>query len=89
MQATLWILTIGRKSGAKGWSFNDVEPYYRRLETWREGARLKMSAVGTSIRGTDGPIHVTRGPPVKTRFYSTFVVGAPGRRGRLPRDARL
>ncbi len=39
--------------GAKGWSAHDVAPYFLRLETAHGGER--------GARGTDGPVHVTRG----------------------------
>lgn len=44
------------ESGAHGWSYADVLPYFRRMEHWhgRTG--------DPSWRGTDGPLHVTRGP---------------------------
>ncbi len=42
--------------GAYGWSFADVLPYFRRMENWhgRDG--------DSEWRGTDGPLHVSRGP---------------------------
>ncbi len=42
--------------GAYGWSFADVLPYFRRMENWhgQEG--------DAEWRGTEGPLHVTRGP---------------------------
>ncbi|MEL7343349.1 MAG: choline dehydrogenase [Pseudomonadota bacterium] len=45
-------------SGADGWAYADVLPYFKRMEHWH----------GTSDhgdadwRGTDGPLHITRGP---------------------------
>jgi choline dehydrogenase len=42
------------EAGAAGWGFADVLPYFRRMETWHGGA--------SPWRGTDGPLHVTRGP---------------------------
>jgi choline dehydrogenase len=41
--------------GAAGWSYADVLPYYKRMETWHGGD-------DTGWRGTDGPLHVSRGP---------------------------
>jgi len=38
------------QKGARGWSYADVVPYFRRLETWTEGA--------SHIRGGEGPIGV-------------------------------
>jgi choline dehydrogenase-like flavoprotein len=40
------------QKGALGWSYADCLPYFRRLETWEEGA--------TPHRGTEGPIGVQR-----------------------------
>ncbi len=42
------------QSGATGWSYADVLPYYKRMETWHGGT--------SEWRGTDGPLHITRGP---------------------------
>ena len=41
-------------SGAQGWSYADVLPYFRRMETSHGGE--------APWRGTDGPLHITRGP---------------------------
>ena len=39
--------------GAQGWAFKDVLPYFKRMETAHGGE--------DGWRGTDGPLHVTRG----------------------------
>lgn len=39
-------------SGCHGWSWQDVEPVFRRIEDWQGPA--------SSLRGTGGPIHVER-----------------------------
>ncbi|MEM7491695.1 MAG: choline dehydrogenase, partial [Pseudomonadota bacterium] len=44
--------------GAAGWAHADVEPYFRRMENWTDGGHGGDPA----RRGTDGPLHVTRGP---------------------------
>jgi choline dehydrogenase len=44
--------------GASGWGYGDVLPYYRRMETWH-GAH---DGGDPAWRGTDGPLHVSRGP---------------------------
>ncbi len=49
--------------GADGWRWSNVLPYFQRLEAVREGGPL---------RGTDGPIKVTRGPE-KNPLYHAFV----------------
>ena len=41
------------ESGAKGWGYADVLPYFRRMETSHGGEE--------GYRGTGGPLHVTRG----------------------------
>ena len=48
--------------GADGWAYADVLPYFRRLERWHgtEG--------DASWRGTDGPMHITRGEQKKSAF---------------------
>ncbi|MBL4749992.1 MAG: choline dehydrogenase [Amylibacter sp.] len=45
------------KSGAKGWAYKDVLPYYKRMESWDGGGHGGDAA----WRGSDGPLHVTRG----------------------------
>ncbi len=49
--------------GAEGWRWSNVLPYFQRLESVREGGPL---------RGTEGPIKVTRGPE-KNPLYHAFV----------------
>jgi choline dehydrogenase len=53
-----------RDSGAAGWSYEDVLPYFKRMETWHGGA--------SALRGTDGPLHVTRGKR-KNPLFNAFV----------------
>ncbi|MGR3756575.1 MAG: choline dehydrogenase [Tranquillimonas sp.] len=43
--------------GAAGWSFADVLPYFKRMETWHDGGH----GGDPDWRGTDGPLHVSRG----------------------------
>ena len=47
--------TTWAEIGADGWAYADVLPYFKRMETWHGPARLGW-------RGTDGPLHVKRGP---------------------------
>ncbi|MEC8040220.1 MAG: choline dehydrogenase [Pseudomonadota bacterium] len=47
-----------RDQGADGWGYADVLPYYKRMESWHDGGH----GGDPSWRGTDGPLHVTRGP---------------------------
>ena len=44
--------------GASGWSYADVLPYYKRMETWHESGQ----GGDPEWRGKDGPLHVSRGP---------------------------
>ena len=46
------------ESGAHGWSYADVLPYFKRMETWHDSGH----GGDPSWRGNDGPLHVTRGP---------------------------
>ncbi len=51
------------KSGAQGWDYADVLPYFRRMETSHGGEE--------GYRGATGPLHVTRGRrdnPLHTAF---------------------
>ena len=43
--------------GADGWSYADVLPYFRRMESWDDGGL----GGDPDWRGTEGPLHVTRG----------------------------
>jgi choline dehydrogenase len=52
------------ESGATGWAYADVLPYFRRMETSHGGE--------AGWRGTDGPVHVQRGPR-KNPLYHAFV----------------
>ncbi len=44
-------------SGADGWSFADVHPYFMRLENWHDGG----DGGEENWRGQNGPVHVIRG----------------------------
>ncbi|UWR94832.1 choline dehydrogenase [Phaeobacter inhibens] len=46
------------EAGAAGWSYADVLPYFKRMETWDD----RGHGGDPDWRGTDGPLHVTRGP---------------------------
>lgn len=47
-----------RDLGAAGWSYADVLPYFKRLETWHG----PQPGADPRWRGTSGPMRVTRGP---------------------------
>ncbi len=56
-------------SGAQGWSYADVLPYFKRMETWD----ARDQGGDADWRGKDGPLHVTRGPrdnPLHAAFVS-------------------
>ncbi len=46
------------ESGAHGWAYADVLPYFKRMEYWHDSGHGGDPA----WRGKDGPLHVTRGP---------------------------
>lgn len=46
-----------QESGADGWSYKDVLPYFKRMENWSSGGH----GGNTSWRGNEGPLHVSRG----------------------------
>lgn len=50
--------------GATGWAYADVLPYFKRLETSHGGE--------AGWRGTDGPMHVQRGPRANP-LYAAFL----------------
>ncbi len=54
--------------GADGWSYADVLPYYKRMETWHDGGH----GGDHTWRGTDGPLHVSRGPR-ENPLFKAFV----------------
>ena len=45
------------QAGAKGWGYADVLPYFKRMEHWHDGGHGGDPA----WRGTNGPLHITRG----------------------------
>ena len=51
--------------GARGWSYADVLPYFKRMETWHGGPP-------SPYRGTHGPLHVTRGPR-RNPLFNAFI----------------
>lgn len=52
--------------GAQGWSFSDVLPYFKRMESWHG------ETGDAEWRGSDGPLHITRGPR-KNPLFKAFV----------------
>ncbi|MGN6765083.1 MAG: choline dehydrogenase [Rhizobiaceae bacterium] len=55
------------EEGARGWSFADVLPYYKRMETSHGGE--------AGWRGTDGPMHVQRGSSHNPLFAAFIEAG--------------
>lgn len=51
-------------SGATGWGYADVLPYFKRMENWHEGV--------SEWRGDAGPLHITRGKR-KNPLFNTFI----------------
>ncbi|MEQ9260641.1 MAG: choline dehydrogenase [Roseovarius sp.] len=46
-----------RESGADGWGYADVLPYFKRMENWHDGGH----GGDAGWRGNSGPLHVSRG----------------------------
>ncbi|MEZ5535451.1 MAG: choline dehydrogenase [Thiolinea sp.] len=59
------------ESGASGWSYADVLPYYRRMENWHDGGHGGDPA----WRGNNGPLHVTRGQRANPLFHAFVEAG--------------
>ena len=51
-------------AGADGWGWNDVLPWFKRLETWH--------GTPSDLRGADGPVHVVKGP-MECAYYPAFL----------------
>lgn len=58
-------------SGAAGWAYRDVLPYFKRMEHWHSGGH----GGDADWRGTDGPLHVTRGPRTNPLFDAFVQAG--------------
>ena len=56
------------EAGAAGWGYADVLPYFKRMENWHGGPANEW-------RGTDGPLHVTRGPRANPLFHAFVEAG--------------
>ena len=50
--------------GATGWSFDDVLPFFKKLENWH--------GTPSPLRGTNGPVHITTGP-FDCPYYAAFI----------------
>jgi choline dehydrogenase len=56
------------ESGATGWGYADVVPYFKRMENWHPGPH----GGDPDRRGRSGPLHVTRGKR-DNPLFQTFV----------------
>ncbi len=56
------------EQGADGWSYADVLPYFQRMESSHGGQ--------TGWRGTQGPLHVTRGRRANPLYHAFVEAGA-------------
>lgn len=61
--------------GNRGWSFDDVLPYFRRLESFDNG--------DSRLRGRDGPVHITEARDESPLYDALF---AAARETGLPRN---
>lgn len=56
------------EQGATGWSYANVLPYFKRMETWHGGG-------DSEFRGKSGPLHVSRGPRTNPLFHAFVEAG--------------
>lgn len=59
------------EQGADGWGYADVLPYFKRMETWHD----RGHGGDPAWRGTDGPLHVSRGPRENPLFEAFVAAG--------------
>ena len=59
------------EEGADGWGYADVLPYFKRMEAWDDAGH----GGDPGWRGTDGPLHVTRGPRSNPLFGAFVEAG--------------
>lgn len=59
------------ESGATGWGYADVLPYYKRMENWQSGGE----GHDADWRGSDGPLYVSRGPRINPLFHAFVEAG--------------
>lgn len=57
--------------GAQGWAYADVLPYFQRMESWHGQA----DGGDPAWRGSNGPLHVTRGPRENPLFEAFIRAG--------------
>ena len=56
------------ETGATGWSYSDVLPYFRRMECWHDGGH----GGDAHWRGSSGPLHISRGK-CQNPLFQAFV----------------
>ncbi|WP_421858836.1 choline dehydrogenase [Oricola sp.] len=59
------------QSGADGWAYSDVLPYFKRMENWHSGGH----GGDAQWRGDSGPLHVTRGKRDNPLFHAFVEAG--------------
>jgi len=59
---------LWHRLGNPGWSWSEVLPYFRRLESWESGGR-------SEYHGKDGPVRITR-PGIRHTLSEAFVQAA-------------
>lgn len=59
-----------RDHGAAGWGYADVLPYFKRME------QVHGNTGEARWRGSDGPLHITRGPRANPLFHAFVAAGA-------------
>ncbi|XWN29683.1 MAG: choline dehydrogenase [Devosia sp.] len=59
------------EEGAAGWGYASVLPYFKRMEHWHGGE----FGGEPEWRGSDGPLHVTRGPRSNPLFHAFVNAG--------------
>lgn len=59
------------ETGASGWAYKDVLPYFKRMENWHDSGQ----GGDPTWRGTNGPLHITRGPRSNPLFKAFVEAG--------------
>ena len=59
------------EQGARGWAYADVLPYYKRMESWHDSGH----GGDPSWRGTNGPLHVSRGTRANPLYHAFVEAG--------------
>ena len=63
------------ESGADGWAYADVLPYFKRMECWHGAEDAGMGDEGSPWRGQDGPLHISRGGRENPLFEAFIEAG--------------